>query len=1074
MTSSRKLGLAGRIANLFINSKLTPVLVVATVFLGLFAVATTPQQKDPQIVVPMIEIFVPFHGAGSKEVERLVTDPLEKIMWGIKGVHYVYSESMPGESIITVRFAVGANLEDSLVKVYNQVFASLDKIPPGVGQPLIQSKSIDNVPVAAITFWSSRYNSYQLRQIATTVADEVNRIKDVYQVKVLGGEPRQITVLMDPNKLTEYHVSPLEIAHIISSANWNSDVGSVSHDNVRYTVQSGGFLNTASEVGSLVVGVYDGRPVYLSSVARISDGPARNDNYVLFGQGRRLTGQAAAPGGAEFPAVTLTVSELPDANAVTVCNDVINKVDLLKGSIVPAGVHLTITRNSGQAAASKAHDLIEHMIIAIVSVFLLIWVVLGFREALVVGVALPVTLSIALFLSQMYGYTLNRVTLFALIFAIGILVDDAIVVVENIHRWCHLSEAPTVAETLAAVDEVGNPTVLATLTVITMLLPMAFVSGMMGPYMRPIPVNSSVAMFFSLLVAFAVTPWFSVRLLRTRKTPLEACDRPVDEPGRFRDFYRRTVGFLLDHRWARYAFALSLVVLLGASFLLVSHKAVVLKMLPDSNQNEFQVLIKTKDGTTLAQTAAVTRSVCSYVAGVSEVDNYVAYVGVPAPINFNGLVRWYDIQHGPNLATIQVDLVNKKERYTQSHQLVLEMRPHIDAIAAKYGARVTMVEIPPGPPTLSPLGAEIYGRNWSEDLAVARQVKTIFSTTPGVVDVDWMVNHPQPQINFVPNSEAQIHGISNQTVAQTVDTLINGSAVGLLHTTNSIDPVKIVLDTSRADRSNIDTLLHSFTLPAGDGSMVPLYELVNQKTGLADQPIFHENLNRVIYVVANVSEPIDSPIYSMFAMVNRIGKIKTTHGNSVPQLFFNLPTMDKNVSIKWGGEWTITYEVFRDLGIAFVIGLLIMYLLMVAWFKSFVIPVIIMASIPVSLIGIIPGHLFLGVFFTATSMIGFMAVAGIVVRNSILLVEFTYERMAQGIPLKNALIDAGLVRARPIILTAAAVIVSSFVIILDPVFTGMAVSLIFGIVSSTILTLFLTPVLLYAHEKRRGRKAGAE
>ena len=503
--------------------------------------------------------------------------------------------------------------------------------------------------------------------------------------------------------------------------------------------------------------------------------------------------------------------------------------------------------------------------------------------------------------------------------------------------------------------------------------------------------------------------------------------------------------------------------------MLVYDKSVILKMLPDSNQNEFQVVIRTKNGSTLAQTATVTREITSYIAGVSEVDNYVAYVGIPAPINFNGLVRWYDIQKGPNMATVQVDLINKKNREATSHQLVLQMRGPIDAIASKFGANVKLVEIPPGPPTLSPIVAEIYGRDWNSDFAVAQKVKQVFSSTPGVVDVDWMVNDPQQQINFIANREAQLHGISNQTVAQTIDVLISGSPVGLLHTANTIDPVQIVLDTPRVDRSNIDALLHTFALPANDGSMVPLYELVKERVTQADQPIFHENLNRVIYVVANVSGPIDSPIYSMFSMMGKISKITGDGGKGVPQLLFGLPTIDKNVQIKWGGEWTITYEVFRDLGIAFAIGLIIMYLLMVAWFKSFVTPIVIMASIPISLIGIIPGHLMLGAFFTATSMIGFMAVAGIVVRNSILLVQFTYERLSQGVPLEESLIDAGLVRARPIILTAAAVIVSSFVIILDPVFTGMAVSLICGIISSTILTLFLTPVLLHAVERRKLR-----
>lgn len=1066
-----KLGLAGKLAKMFINSKITPIIVLAAVLLGLFAIGTTPEQKDPQITVPMIEVFVPFPGASAKQVEKLVTDPLERIMWGIKGVHYVYSESNPGESVITVRFAVGANLDDSLVKLYDQVFSNMNLVPQGVGQPLIQPKSIDNVPVLSVTFSSNTEDTYQLRQVAETVANEVSHTQEVYQVHVLGGEPREIRLVADPNKLSEYKISPLQVANIVSSANWDSQIGSIDNANSNYNVQSGGMLVDAAQMRDIVVGVYNNSPVYLSDVCDIVDGPAPTDNYVFYGQGTRLAGvsQAADPLGAESPAVTLTVSEKNDANAVTVCNDVLAEINSLKGSIVPHDVTLTVTRNSGQAAATKATDLIEHMIIAIISVFLLIWVILGLREALVVGVALPVTLAIALFLSKMYGYTLNRVTLFALIFAIGILVDDAIVVVENIHRWCHLSERPTVEETIRAVDEVGNPTILATFTVITMLLPMAFVSGMMGPYMMPIPINSSVAMFFSLLVAFAVTPWFAVRLLKRKPNPDKHCGVEMPQNGGIRQWYANVVGFMLDKRWARYGFVAVLVVCLGLTMLMVSGKLVILKMLPDSNQNEFQIVIRTPNGTTLAQTANVTKQICSYVAGVSEVDNYVAYVGVPAPLNFNGLVRWYDIQNGPNVATIQVDLLDKKFRNVQSHQIVLQMRPNVDAIANQYKATIKFVEIPPGPPTLSPIVAEIYGRDWNQDLAVAKQVKQIFSTTKGVVDVDWMVNDPQTQINLVPNRQAQLHGITNQTVANTVSALVSGTSVGLLHTNSSIDPVQIVLQAPRAARSNLNSLLHSFELPASDGSMVPLSELVSEQKAAVDQPIFHENLNRVIYVVGNVSEPIDSPIYSMFSMVSRVGKIKLPDGQSLQQLFINKPTIATGTVLKWGGEWTITYQVFRDLGMAFLVGLIIMYLLMVAWFKSFIIPIIIMASIPISLIGIIPGHYFLGVFFTATSMIGFMAVAGIVVRNSILLVQFTYERLEQGASLRESVIEAGLVRARPIILTAAAVMVSSFVIILDPVFTGMAVSLMFGIVASTLLTLFLTPVLLFALERRRER-----
>ena len=1067
--SEKRPGIAGRIAAAFINSKITPVLVLATLLLGLFAVLTTPKEEDPQIVVPMVEIFVPFQGASAQEVEAHVTTPLEKILWYVKGVEYIYSKSMPGMSMVTVRFKVGSDQDSSLFNVYNQIYSNMDKMPANVGQPLIKPKAIEDVPIDSITFWSDKLNAYQLRRIALTVADEINRLHDIYKVDVLGGEPRQITVSLQPDRLSAYHVSPLQIAGVIRSANMNSNPAAVSRNNYSYQVQTGGFLSDVQDIGGLVVGVYNGRPVYLRDVARVSDGPGDPTNYVLFGTGPAAAEsglKAPAAGNTVYPAVTITVAKKKGANAVVVSRDVLDKINALKGNLIPDDVHVTVTRDYGASAAEKSNELIEHMLIAVVSVFLLILVLLGFREALVVGVALPVTLAIALFLSEMYGYTLNRVTLFALIFAIGILVDDAIVVVENINRWCHLREVPLPGEVIQAVDEVGNPTILATLTVITVLLPMAYVTGMMGPYMRPIPINASVAMFFSLLVAFIVTPWFALRLLRNRPKNVEQCETDLHAGSGPKGYYRRIMQFLLDHRRARYTFVLGLVALLGASFLLITRQAVIMKMLPFDNKEEIQVVLRTKDGTTLEQTAKAARAVGDYLSTVNEVSNYVTYVGIPAPVNFNGLVRWYDIQKGDNLATIQVDLVGKTARTVQSHTLTEQLRGPIDQIASRYGAVVKMVEVPPGPPTLSPIVAEIYGRNWQQDLAVARQVKQVFATTPGVVDVDWMVNDPQTEYRFIPNEQAQLHGISNQTVSQTIDMLLNGETVDLLHTGQEIEPVPIVLRAPLAVRSNVDGLLHSFTLPDDQNHMVPVSELVQRETTTADQPIYHENLNRVIYVTGDVSGRVDSPVYAMLAMSKRIGRIKLPDGQKLPQLWIHKPALDNSVSLKWGGEWTITYEVFRDLGIAFAIGLIVMYLLMVAWFKSFSIPVVIMAPIPLTLLGIIPGHWLMGAFFTATSMIGFIALAGIVVRNSILLVEFTNERLRDGVPLKEALIEAGIVRARPIILTAAAIIVGSFVIIFDPIFTGMAVSLIFGTIAATSLTLFLIPTLLYGLERR--------
>lgn len=1068
-----KLGLAGKISRMFLHSKITPVLVVAALLLGILSTLTTPKEEDPQIVVPMVEIFVPFSGASAQEVEAHVTTPLEKILWYVKGVDYIYSQSMPGMSLITVRFKVGSDQDSSLFNIYNQIYSNMDKMPMNVGQPLVKPKAIEDVPIDSITLWSDQLNSYQLRRVALTVADEINRLDNIYKVNVLGGQSRQVNISLLPGQLAAYHLSPLQLAGVIRSADQNSNPNSISQNNLTYPVQAGGFLKNTTDLGNLVAGVYSGRPVYLRDVATIKDGPGEDtDNYVLFGNGLAAAQEkleTSSTGAAPSPAVTITVAKKNGSNAVTVSQDVLNKINALKGTLIPPDIHVTVTRDYGVSAANKSQDLIEHMVIAVVSVFLLLLVMMGLREALVVGVALPVTLAFALFLSQLYGYTLNRVTLFALIFAIGILVDDAIVVVENINRWCHQSVIPTDGEVIRAVDEVGNPTILATLTVITVLLPMASVSGMMGPYMRPIPINASVAMFFSLLVAFIVTPWLALRLLRNKVRDTNQCEMEMQGGRGIQHYYRVMMEFLLNRRWVRYAFVGGLFLLLGSSSLLITSQKVIMKMLPFDNKEEIQVVIKAKDGTTLEQTARIARAVDEYISTVNEVNNYVTYVGIPAPVNFNGLVRWYDIQKGDNQATIQVDMVDKDRRKMQSHALAEKLRDPIEQIASHYGAVVKMVEVPPGPPTLSPIVAEIYGRNWQEDLAAARQVKQIFSTTPGVVDVDWMVNDPQQEYRFTPNEQAQLHGISNQDVANTVNMLIGGNTVDLLHTDHEIEPVPIVLQAPRADRADPVKMLHTFTMPGGDGAMVPLSELVSRDIGLADQPIYHENLNRVIFVTGDVSGRVDSPIYAMLDMSKRISGIRLDNGQGIPQLWIHNPTLDNGVSLKWGGEWTITYEVFRDLGLAFALGLVVMYFLMVAWFKSFRLPVLIMAPIPLTLLGIIPGHWLMGSFFTATSMIGFIALAGIVVRNSILLVEFTLERLRDGVPLKEALIESGIVRARPIILTAAAVIVGSFVILFDPIFTGMAVSLIYGTLAATSLTLFLIPVLLYSLLRRANK-----
>ncbi len=1064
-----KVSLSGKIASFFLKSKLTPLIVVATLLLGFFAVATIPREEEPQIVVPMIDVFVPFPGAGAQEVEEQVTKPLEKKLWEVKGVEYLYSSSMPGMAMVTVRFLVGSNMEESLVKLYNQLMSNQDFIPPGVMQPLVKPKSIDDVPITNLTLWSSKLDDYQLRRVGLVVADEIKKIPNISKVNVIGGRSRQVRVAMDPSRLAAYHISPLQIAGSLQAANWTLPSGNFDQGNQQIMVRTGRFLENGDDVAALMVGSYQGRPVYLRDVATINDGPGEPDNYVLFGAGpgAEHKGIKLPAGNAGiFPAVTISVAKQKGANAVWVAEDVLRKGEGLKGKVIPTDVQVTVTRNYGETAAEKANELIEHLLIATFSVFLLIMVMLGLREALVVGVAVPVTLAIALFLSELYGYTLNRVTLFALIFAIGILVDDAIVVVENIHRWFAMRTHPPDEAVVLAVDEVGNPTILATFTVIAVLIPMAAVKGLMGPYMRPIPINASAAMFFSLLVAFVVTPWFALRFLKHTAESGHA-EKHEGSPGVVSQVYHRIMNTMLGSRIMRYGFLAGVVFLLLASFGLIYNRSVMMKMLPFDNKSEFQVVIDTPDGATLEQTSRVARAIGGYLAKVREVTDYEAYIGTAAPVNFSGLVRHYDLRRGGNVADIQVNLVHKYSRHDQSHDIAKRVRGPIQKIAAQFNANVKIVEVPPGPPVLSPLVAEIYGPDFQQQLKLAKEIKKIFAVTPDVVDVDWFVEDDRVEHRLAIREKARLQGITDEQVVKTANLVLSGAGAGLLHAKSELEPVQIVLRAPRNLRSDLQSL-EAFKIPDPAGNLAPLGELVQDNLAPADKTIYHKNLQRVIYVVADVAGKTDSPVYAMFAM-DKIKNLTLPDGSKLKQYLTSQPWITDKLSMKWDGEWQITYEVFRDLGVAFAIGLVVMYLLIVGWFQSFRIPLIIMSPIPLTLVGIIPGHRLFGAFFTATSMIGFIALAGIIVRNSILLVEFARQRVAEGVDLKEALIESGIVRARPIILTAAAVMVGAFVILFDPIFQGLAISLIFGTLASTPLTLFVIPLLYYMFEGRRSK-----
>ena len=1060
----RSPGLAGRIAAYFINSKLTPLVVIASLLLGGFAVLMTPREEEPQIVVPMIDVLVQAPGLSVREVEQRVTGPMEKLLWEIPGVEYVYSTSGPGESMVIVRFLVGQDEEASILKTYNKLYANFDLIPPGVSKPLVKPRSIDDVPILALTFWSRHYDGFMLRRIAAEVADAVKQIDQVSETSLIGGQRRQFRVELRPGELAARHLDPTQILASIQAANQQLPAGQLSLGNRQVLVETSAFFNDAEDLGSVVVAAPRGKPVYLREVARILDGPEEPSNYVRFG-----VGTASQPGadGQTFPALTLSVAKRKGTNASQIAEKVLEKVESLKGRIIPAEVEVSVTRNYGESATEKSNELLFHMGLAMLSVVVLIWLTLGWRESGVVGVAIPVTLGLTLFVFYLYGYTLNRITLFALIFSIGILVDDAIVVVENIVRHFRLPTnqgRPPAEVAIEAVDEVGNPTILATGTVIAAILPMAFVGGLMGPYMRPIPVGATAAMVFSLLVAFIVTPWAALRLL-----PRTVDGGHASSEDWTTRLYRRAMNPLLNRFRARALFLFSIVGLLLLALSLVAIKFVVVKMLPFDNKSEFQVMVNAPEGTTLETTAALTQELGAYLATVPEVTDYQLYAGTSGPYNFNGLVRHYFLRRGPNVADLQVNLVKKGDRDAQSHDIAKRVRPQLTAIAGRYGAHLEVAEVPPGPPVLQTLVAEVYGPDYERQLEVAAQVRQVFEQTEGVVDVDWYAEDLQPKYRLIVDREkAGLHGLDATQVAQTLAIAVDGAGAGLAHLPDEAEDLEIRLRLPLAQRANLDELL-AMQLPTPSGHLVPLGELVRVNQTTSERRIYHKNLMPVVYVTGDVGGEFESPVYAIMKLGETLDQLTLPEGYHLEQFTAHQPFLTDRYALKWDGEWHITYEVFRDLGLAFAAVLVLIYILVVAWFQSFLIPLVIMSAIPFSLVGIMPAHGLLGAFFTATSMIGFIAGAGIVVRNSIILVDFIQLRLAQGLPLEQAVVDAGAVRFRPMLLTAAAVIVGASVILFDPIFQGLAISLMAGEVASLLLSRMAVPVLYYLMARRQQR-----
>ncbi len=1053
------MGISGRVARAFLHSKLTPLVTVASLSVGVLAILATPREEEPQISVPMIDIIAAQPGATPQEVENLLTAPLEKRMWEVPGVDYVYSMSGDGYTLVTVRFKVGEDQEQSVTKVHAKLAAVMDQLPAGSLAPVVKPHSIEDVPIVTLTLHSSAYDSNQLRAVATQLQDEIRTITNVSETSVTGGQPKEIRVTIDPARLAASGITPGEVMLALRGANARLQAGELATNNAVVRIDVGAPLSSAPDVAGVVVGMRSGAPVYLRDVAAVSESYGERVTYVSHRDG---TGPVES-------AVTISIAKRKGANASTLAEKILDRVKSAEGRLLPADIRVTITRNYGDTAAEKANELILHLAIATLSVTLLIAFFLGWREALIVLVAVPVTLALTLFVYYILGYSLNRITLFALIFSIGILVDDAIVVVENIYRHLKKRSGPADVAAVKAVDEVGNPTILATFTVIAAILPMAFVSGLMGPYMRPIPVGASVAMLASLGVAFIVTPYLALRLLRGhvgRQTEARDAAHEPEEGGKFARFYSRLMTPLLNNDKRRYAFYASTLAILFVSMGLLVVGLVQVKMLPFDNKSEFQVVLDLPEGATLETSQAAAQQVADYLSGVAEVASSEVYAGTAAPFNFNGLVRHYFLRRGANVADVQVNLLPKHDRSRQSHAIAVAVRPGVDSIARLFGARAKIAELPPGPPVLATLVAEVYAPTDSTRAQLAREVKHIFETTNGVVDVDWTIEDPQQKRLFrVDRVQAAQAGASVEQIAQTLTLGLSGASSGVAESKTAREAIAIVPRLPIEARSSVAALL---ALPIATASgPQPLARFVEVQAGTIAQGRVRKNLRPVIYVTGDVAGDIESPVYAIMAMNKKLDALRI-QGAPVARYNAVQPREVDEIAVKWDGEWQVTIEVFRDLGLAFAAVLLLIYVLVVGWFQSFTIPLVIMAPIPLTLIGILPGHALSGAFFTATSMIGMIALAGIIVRNSILLVDFIQLAQERGRTLREAILEAGAVRFRPIALTAAAVVAGGLVMVLDPIFQGLAVALMSGAIVATLLTMIIVPLLYWELQRRRG------
>ena len=1071
MSDTPSLGISGRIARFFLASQLTPLLALVLMLLGAFAIIVTPREEEPQIDVTMANVFVPFPGASAGDVEQLVAIPAEQVLSQIQGLEHVWSVSRPGEAMITVQYKVGVHRNDAIVRLYDTILSHRDWLPKelGVGEPLVKPKGIDDVPIVAVALWTKdpTRGSFELERVAHAVEAELKRVPGTREVTTIGGPGRTLQVLLDVDKLNSSGLSAADIGRALQSANTALPAGNIVRGNRTVLVETGEFLQSAKDVRDLVVGVHDGQPIYLADVARVVDGPPPPEHFAWHGIGS-AGARDASEAGRRYPAVTIAVTKKAGENAVVVAERVEQRLAQLANTVIPAGIETTVTRDYGQTANDKAKLLISKLLFATLSVVALVFITLGRREAAIVGIAVILTLAATLFASWAYGFTLNRVSLFALIFSIGILVDDAIVVVENIHRHRGLHPEESLTALIpGAVDEVGGPTILATFTVIAALLPMAFVTGLMGPYMSPIPINASMGMVISLAVAFMITPWLASKFIPAHVH--------AHGPGRLdlwlvSSFTRLLTPFVdAAHGGRRRKFlGAGIVVAILASVSLAFVQLVVLKMLPFDNKSEFEVVVDMPAGTPVEATAAALTDLGTEIAKVAEVVDYQAYAGTAAPINFNGLVRQYDLRQLPEEGELQVNLVDRKHRSRKSHEIALDVRPGLEAVAARHGAKVKVVEVPPGPPVLSPIVAEIYGPDAAGRHAVAKSLRAKFAETSGVVGIDDSIEDNAPRaLVRVDQRKAAIAGVTTADIVAALRASLSGDDVTALRDGQAKYGVPVRVTVPPEKQGRLDTLL-AMTVRAADGASVPLSELVEVRPALREKTRYRKDLLPVSYVIADMAGGADSPLYGMFGVRSRLAGVAVPNGGTLAEYFISQPSDPyRSYALKWDGEWQVTYETFRDMGIAYAVGLVLIYLLVVAQFGSYVTPLVIMAPIPLTIIGVMPGHALLRAPFTATSMIGMIALAGIIVRNSILLVDFVNLQVGRGVPFAQAIVDAAAARAKPIALTGLAAMLGAFFILDDPIFNGLAISLVFGILVSTLLTLVVIPVLYFAVNRRR-------